>query len=256
MQRRTHRRTTRTITAAAGALVAIGVLAVPASAHVEADPSEAPAGSTTVISFAIPHGCAGSPTTSIDMKLPEGVTEAKPVYQGGWTAAVTSGAITPYTNQDGEKISEAPTEIKWSGGTLPDGQVLELRVEVTLPDKAGETVTFPTIQTCEVGTTDWIELPGADGKEPEHPAPSVKLTTAVKGGESGDHATMTAPAAATEAAGGDSASSKTASAAVEKAQDDADTAKTFGIAGVGVGAVGLLVGLGALLRGRGAAPKM
>jgi len=254
MHRRTHRRTTRAVTAAAGALVAIGVWAVPASAHVEADPSEAPAGSTTVISFTIPHGCAGSPTTGVDMKLPEGVTGAKPVYQGGWTAAVATGAITPFTNEDGEKITEAPTEINWTGGPLPDDQVLELRVQVTLPDKAGETVTFPTVQTCEVGTTDWIELTGADGKEPEHPAPAVTLTAAIAGGEDDhDHATTTVAGAP---AGDDHATTESASAAVSKAQDDADSAKTFGIAGVGVGAVGLLVGLGALLRGRGAAPKM
>ena len=55
---------------------------------------------------------------------------------------------------------------------LPDGyrDVFELAVNIPA-DAAGTRLYFPTIQTCEVGETAWIELPaeGQDPEELEHP---------------------------------------------------------------------------------------
>ena len=221
---------------AGAALVA---LAGPASAHVEPTPSEVPAGSTQIISFTVPHGCDGSPTTKIDMKIPSGVTVAKAVYVSGWTVTTTKGPITPYKDADGNQITEAVTEVTWTGGPVPDDQVAVFGLSVAFPDKEGESFSFPTVQTCETGSTSWIEATPPGGTEPEHPAPTVTLTKAEP--EGGGDATTTEAGKATPVS----------IVAVTKASDDASTARTFAIVGIAVGALGLLVAIAALLRAKG-----
>ena len=49
-----------------------------ASAHIDPDPTEAQAGSRLTVGFTVEHGCDGSPTTQLDMRLPDGVTDALP----------------------------------------------------------------------------------------------------------------------------------------------------------------------------------
>jgi len=55
-----------------------------------------------------------------------------------------------------------------------------------LPDKAGETIYFPVVQTCQQGVTRWIDIPVAGQDEPETPAASVKLLAKAAG--DADHA--------------------------------------------------------------------
>ena len=57
---------------AATAAIALSLVA-PASAHVSATPSSAAAGASTVVTFSVPHGCEGSPTTKIEIQVPESV---------------------------------------------------------------------------------------------------------------------------------------------------------------------------------------
>jgi hypothetical protein len=59
---------------------------------------------------------------------------------------------------------------------LRDALVLSLK----LPDAAGTTLYFPTLQTCETGQTDWSEI-AKDGQDPHSlkaPAPSITITAA------------------------------------------------------------------------------
>ena len=46
---------------------------------------------------------------------------------------------------------------------------------MTAPAEAGE-IRFPVIQTCEQGELAWIEIPAEGAAEPEHPAPTLKIT--------------------------------------------------------------------------------
>ena len=90
---------------------------------------------------------------------------------------------------------------------------------------------MPVAQTYDNGkVVNWADPPNADGSEPEHPAPSVSLTAAT-----GDqHGGMSATAAPAEppSAGEDT------------------TARWLGGAGLLVGALGLGLGGGAVLRNR------
>ena len=57
-----------------GILVVVVASAVAAGAHVAADPSEVPAGTTQTIGFTVEHGCGESPTVGVDLQLPDGVS--------------------------------------------------------------------------------------------------------------------------------------------------------------------------------------
>ncbi|WP_448203701.1 YcnI family copper-binding membrane protein [Azospirillum sp. sgz302134] len=161
-----------------GALLAATVLAcLPAAsalAHTTLEVKQAPAGSAYKAVLRVGHGCKGSPTTALRVRMPEGVSAVTPVPKEGWTLA-TKGGETP-----GAGI----TEIAWTGGKLPDGQREGFAFDVTLPNRsAGTVVYFPVVQECEKGVHRWIEIP-EPGKHAAHehehegaePAPGVTLT--------------------------------------------------------------------------------
>jgi periplasmic copper chaperone A len=137
--------------------VAAMALASPAFAHIDPDPSEAQAGSTLSIGFTIEHGCDSSPTIQIDMRLPDGVTNAAPDPFDGWTAKLDGNVVT------------------YSGGSLAADTEGTFSVTMTLPPTPDTTIFFPIVQRCEVGEIRWIGLP-IDGSEPAEPAPALLLT--------------------------------------------------------------------------------
>ena len=63
---RTHRLTIATLATALTIIAA----APAAQAHVKTTSRRYCAGSTATLTFKVPHGCAGSPTTKIELKLP------------------------------------------------------------------------------------------------------------------------------------------------------------------------------------------
>jgi uncharacterized protein YcnI len=218
------RPTTRLAVIGAGALAGLAALAGPAAAHVGTEPSTVAAGKSAVVRFKIGHGCDGSPTTKVVMQIPDGVTSVKPEVAVGWQITTTTDTAAG----SGGGAATAVKEITWSGGKLLDSQVQLLGVSLTMPDTPGETVYFKTVQSCESGEERWIELPGPDGKEPEAPAPGVKLTAAAANGSTdGDE-----------------------DAAVVGSSDDDGGTDGVAIAGVVLGAAGLAAGGAALVAGR------
>ena len=145
------------------ALVACAVVTGPvaaAMAHVVAQPNTAIAGVSFTAGFLVTHGCDGSPTTALRIKLPEGVTAVRPLAKDGWT------------------ITEVAGEIAWRGGPLPSKSHETFGIALKLPNTPGRTLYFQAIQECQQGTVRWVDLP-ADGQSPKHlrnPAPFVILT--------------------------------------------------------------------------------
>lgn len=66
----------------------VPVLAPPAGAHTVADPHSGPAGRTLRTSFRVTHGCKGSPTVALTIRMPAGVISAKPMPKAGWKVEV------------------------------------------------------------------------------------------------------------------------------------------------------------------------
>lgn len=154
----------------------------PAAAHITLETQEAKINNSYKAVLRVPHGCNGSATTSIRVKIPEGVIGVKPMPHPGWTLATTSAKYSKTYKLYHSEISEGVTEISWSGGKLPDNWYDEFVfsgfLATDLP--VGKTLYFPVVQECEKGVHRWIEIP-AEGKSrsdyPE-PAPELKLLPA------------------------------------------------------------------------------
>lgn len=219
--------------AGAGA-TALGIVALSAgaaSAHVTVTPSTTAAGAYTVLTFAVGHGCEGSPTTRIAIQMPETIPSVTPALNQGWTVRKVSQKLAePIEDAHGNKITERISEVVYTARTpLADGFRDTFELSVQLPDAEGETVTFPVVQTCQKGQTGWIETPaeGQDADELESPAPAFTITAA-----GADHH------------GGGTDEESTESDGPEAAADEAD-----GDDGKGLAIGGLVAGVGGLALG-------
>jgi len=156
---------------------ALLVAAGPAFAHVTANPNEAPADSYFRTALRIGHGCAGSPTTAVRVKIPDGVTAVKPQVKPGWSIEIKMRKLEkPLDAGHGRTVSETVDEIAWRGN-LPDADFDEFGLSIRLPAKAGQTLYFPVVQECEQGVHRWIEIPAAGQKwdDLREPAPFIRL---------------------------------------------------------------------------------
>jgi uncharacterized protein YcnI len=162
-----------------GAVGAV-IFACAASAHVTLETSEAPVGVSYKAVLRVPHGCNGSATTGLRVRIPEGIIAVKPMPKPGWKIATVTGKYPrTYSYFHGAKLSEGVTEISFSGGSLPDAHYDEFVFAGFIAGdlEAGAILYFPVVQECEKGVHRWIEIP-AEGKSPRdypEPAPALKL---------------------------------------------------------------------------------
>jgi uncharacterized protein YcnI len=149
-----------------------------ASAHVTASPNEAAAGSYFQTAFTVPHGCSGSPTLAVRIKIPDGVISVKPQMKPGWQVEIKNRKLDkPIDAGHGRMIEETVDEVAWRGGSLPDSYYDTFGLVMKLPDDAGRTLYFPVVQECKEGVHRWITIPAAGQKwhEVKEPAPFIRL---------------------------------------------------------------------------------
>lgn len=152
--------------------------AVAASAHVTVQPSEAVAGAYFQTAFTVAHGCEGSPTIAVRIKLPDGVLSVKPQMKPGWTVEIKTRKLEgPLPSMHGKTITETVDEVSWRGGALPDNLYDTFGLQMKLPDTPGKPLYFPVVQECEKGVHRWIEIPAAGQNHDalREPAPVVRL---------------------------------------------------------------------------------
>jgi periplasmic copper chaperone A len=230
------RRTLETAAATAGAAALLLAAAGGASAHVGVTPDKTDANSYALLTFAIPHGCDTSGTTKVAITLPQELNDAQPTVNPNWTVEkVTEQLAEPKKLADGTSITKRTSQIVYTAKTpLPHELRDALVLSVKLPDAAGSTLYFPTLQSCETGQTDWSEI-AKDGQDPHSlkaPAPSISVTGAAGTGH-GD----------TAAASHSKPSASTEQAAVTESGADARS-----WAGLAAGIGGLVLGGGAYFR--------
>lgn len=160
----------------AALLIAASSFAVPAFAHVTLERNQAPVGASYKAVLRVPHGCSGSPTTAIRVRIPEGVIEVKPMPKPGWTLNIVKGKYAKTYSLFHAQVSEGVTEVDWSGGNLPDDYYDEFVFQSFLTGdlEPGKILYFPVVQECEKGVHRWIEIP-TEGSEYPEPAPGLKL---------------------------------------------------------------------------------
>ena len=161
-------------------VAAFAAIGVPAWAHVTLERPEASVASSYKAVLKVPHGCKGSPTTAVRVKIPAGMIAVKPMPKPGWTITMTRGKYDKtYEYFHNAKLSEGVVELAWSGGSLPDEHYDEFVFQGFLagdltPDT---TLYFPVVQECAQGVHRWIEVPagGKPAHDLESPAPGLRL---------------------------------------------------------------------------------
>jgi uncharacterized protein YcnI len=222
---------------AAGSIVGALGFAGAASAHVSVSASgDATQGGFTRVAFRVPNETDNADTTKVEVRLPtdKPVASVSVMPVPGWTVdAQKTKLATPIKSDDGE-VTDAVTVITWTAtadAAIRPGQFQEFPVSLgPLPET--DKLVFKALQTYSDGNVvRWIEEPGSDGKEPEHPAPTLALAKASGGAE---HPT----------------SSTTTDAEASSKDGHDSTAIGLGVAGLVAGVGGLALGALALMRTR------
>jgi periplasmic copper chaperone A len=220
-------------TIATAVAVVGGALALPAAAgaHVTIQPTQAPAGASTVLAVRVPNERDDASTVKLDVRLPPGFVSASWEAVPGWKVRAVKQKLSKPIQTDDGPIDEQIGEIVWtasskSAGVQP-GEFRDFPLSVVIPGKAGQTLTFKALQTYSNGdVVRWIGGPGAD-----EPAPQLKLTAA--------SSTATRPR-----------QSASAQAPPAAAASDDDSSNGLSIVALVIGALGLLVGIAALVIAR------
>ena len=230
---------------AATAVVGAGV----ASAHVTIQEDSVVAGEFAVVTIAVPHGCDGSSTTEVRIQIPETIPSVTPTINAGWDVEKVMEALAEPIQGEGGEITERVSEVVYTAKTpLPDGYRDAFALSLRVPDDASGLMFFPTVQLCEVGESDWIELP-ADGQDPfelEKPSPFVNVAAST---DSADAATD-----GDTGTDGESADEATTDIVVDEVSgestSDDDASNGLAIAALVVGLLGLGTGAVAIVRTR------
>ena len=234
----------------------IGMVAVPglcvlgpapaAGAHVTVTPSTTAAGEHAVLDISLSHGCDGSATTEVTIRIPEGINAVAPTRHPLWEVEKETVQLDPpVTDSHGGSVSERVASVTYRTDTpLPDGQRDVFQLAVQLPEQEGASLVFPTIQTCEEGGSAWLEVP-ADGQDPhalERPAPAFVVTAAQAHGHGHD---ASFDAGSDAGSTGAAAASTSRTGAPEVEAQGRSTALSVGA--LALGAVGAVLGGSALV---------
>lgn len=231
-------------------LLAVGALIAPASAqaHISLHPNTIPAGAFATLDVRVPGEQEGAYVKKVDVLFPSGFTSANYENVPGWTVKVINQKLTTPIQSDSGPVNEVVSQIIWTW-TGPQGQVnnnqfINFPLSLAIPDVAGQALQFKTIQTYSNGqVVHWID----PSLSAEHPAPTINITA--KGGVIQDVAGKEAGPTAEQANVGQApAATPVRTPAVVKPSSGAS--KSLGVAALILGALGLLVGLGALVSGR------
>jgi uncharacterized protein YcnI len=163
-------------------VAALAVLtgASPSFSHVVLQDGVALAGTSYRAVLRVGHGCDGSPTTGMQVTIPDGFTGAQPMLKVGWTLVTKVGKLAePYTSH-GKTYTEGVQEIIWTANgpenALPANFYDEFILRGITPAKAGA-VWFKVVQSCAKGVNTWVEVPasGMSTKGLKSPAALLEL---------------------------------------------------------------------------------
>lgn len=147
------------------------------SSHAKLDQETSESGSSYRGAMLITHGCDGSPTVYVSIRIPKEVKRVKPMAKAGWQLKTIMEKLDEPYELHGSTITEEIREITWSGGTLQDEFFDEFVFRGTLPEQE-QTLYFLTVQQCENGEFQrWIDVPetGKSIDDYEKPAPLLKI---------------------------------------------------------------------------------
>lgn len=140
-------------------------LSFAAQAHITLEAPRAEAGTSYKAVLRASHGCEGSPIRELIVTIPAGVRGAKPMLKPGWRVEIERRRLEQPYQSHGRTVTEDVSQLRFSGGTLPEGFYDEFIVVGTLPEQPG-TLYWKVSQVCETGRIDWDQVP-VSGQSPQ-----------------------------------------------------------------------------------------
>ena len=149
-----------------------------AQAHVTLEVPQVAAGSSYKAVLRVGHGCEGSATHTLTVRLPPGFRGAKPMPKAGWQISIQRAALAEPTQSHGKTNADEVVEITWKASSreawLPDAQYDEFILHGQAPQTPGP-AWFKVLQQCEKGQLDWAELPVSGASTQGLKSPAVLL---------------------------------------------------------------------------------
>lgn len=181
--------TTRVLLPAAAA--ALLATSFGAAAHVTLEEPAAIAGKGYKAVLRIGHGCEGTATHTVRVRIPAGFQGAKPMPKPGWTLDIQRAPLAVPYQSHGRTVSDDVVEITWKAASpaaaLPDAQYDEFVLRGQLPTQPGP-LWFKVQQLCEKGQWDWSETPASGTSTRGLKAPAALLEVLPgMGGTAGEH---------------------------------------------------------------------
>lgn len=175
---------TRTTARLSAALITVALLGIagPASAHVSVSSTDVAPGEFGKAVFRVPTESETASTTKLVVTLPTDTPFAFVSAQSkpGWKVTVAEAKLAKPTKVGDFELTKAVRTITWTstGAGIPPSQFDEFAISGgPFPD--AEEISFSAEQTYSDGTVvAWDQVPKSD-TEPEHPAPTLKLTEPV-----------------------------------------------------------------------------
>lgn len=139
-------------------------------AHVTLPPGGVTVGNDYDAAFRVGHACEGAKsTTGLAVKLPAGFVLSEAQARKGWKLDVQKGA---------------GGEVRWTAenaqAALPATEKAEFVVRGKAPATPG-TLWFKVLQTCDVGSADWAEVPASGNSTAGLKRPAAKLDVVAQG---------------------------------------------------------------------------
>jgi periplasmic copper chaperone A len=232
----------------AAPLIAAALMATagPAAAHVTVQPGEATKGSFAKIAFRVPNESDSAGTIKLEVTFPADtpIASVRTKPTPGWIAERRTEKLATPIESHGSQITEAVRTVTWTaqpGVRIGPGEFTEFEVSLgRLPEDVDRLV-IPAVQTYDDGeVVRWEQPPPVEGgEEPEHPAPVLELVGEQASGASNN-----------QGQSGDQQAGSAAGQAQPQAVGRDETARWLAGAGLVAGALGLGLGVGAVLAGR------
>jgi uncharacterized protein YcnI len=173
--------------------VVLILAASPASAHVTVSSTDAAPGGFGKVVFRVPTESQSASTTKIRITLPKNTpfafVSAQP--KPGWRIDVREQKLDRPVKAEGMTLTEAVQSVTWTatGSGIAPGEFDEFALSAG-PFPKVRSMTFVAEQTYDDGdVVAWDEPTKAGAKEPEHPAPTLRLVPSPTGSADGsDHA--------------------------------------------------------------------
>ncbi len=168
----------------AATTLAASLFAGQASAHVTVSPlGTVQAGGFAKLGINVPNERPDAGTVKVTVQMPkdQAIRFVSVQPKTGWEVATTTRQLDNPVSGEGDSTSEVVDTITWTatGDTqIAPGQFDQFWISAgPIPDVS--MLSFPAIQTYSSGEeVAWIESMGANGQEPDHPAPTVSVVAA------------------------------------------------------------------------------